>query len=111
MAKRVLTGEVAHETNTFSKVPTDLAAFARGALLGANEIPAARRGTRTSMGATFKAADRFGWALIHPILAHANPSGLVTDAAFEHFAALLLADAANVDGMLLHLHGAMVTQS
>ena len=111
MAKRVLTGEVAHETNTFSKLRTDLAAFRRGALLGANEIPAARRGTRTSLGATFKAADRFDWTLIHPILAHANPSGLVTNDAFEHFAGLLLADAANVDGMLLHLHGAMVTES
>ena len=111
MTKRVLTGEVAHETNTFSKVRTDLAAFRRGALLGANEIPAARRGTRTSMGATFEAADKFGWGLLHPILAHANPSGLVTDAAFEHCAELLLADAGKVDGMLLHLHGAMVTQS
>ncbi len=111
MAKLVLTAEVAHETNTFSKVRTDLAAFRRGALLGANEIPAARRGTRSSMGATFEAADRFGWNLRHPILAHANPSGLVTDAAFAHFADLLLADAADVDGMLLHLHGAMVTET
>ena len=111
MAFRVLTGEVAHETNTFSILRTGLDAFRRGALLTANEIPAARRGTKSSIGATFEAADKFGWSLAHPILAHANPSGLVTDEAFEYFAGLLLAEATGVDGMLLHLHGAMVTET
>jgi len=65
---RVLTGEFAHETNTFSVVPTMLDNFRRGHLLTANEIPAQRRGTRSSLGATFEAADKFGWTLIHPLL-------------------------------------------
>ena len=111
MAFRVLTGELAHETNTFSILRTGLDAVRRGALLTANEIPAARRGTKSSIGATFEAADEFGWSLTHPILAHANPSGLVTDEAFEYFAGLLLAAAPGMDGILLHLHGAMVTES
>ena len=111
MAFRVLTGELAHETNTFSILRTGLDAFRRGALLTANEIPAARRGTKSSIGATFEAADEFGWSLTHPILAHANPSGLVTDEAFEYFAGLLLAAAPGMDGILLHLHGEMVTES
>jgi hypothetical protein len=45
---RVPTGEFAHQTNTFSVVPTMLDNFRRGHLLTANEISAQRRGTRSS---------------------------------------------------------------
>jgi microcystin degradation protein MlrC len=79
-----------------------------------NEIPAAFRGTRSALGATFEAADKYGWTLIHPVSANANPSGLVTDDAFEQIGGMIL-DAAErqgpIDGVLLHLHGAMVVAS
>ncbi|MGH7095544.1 MAG: M81 family metallopeptidase, partial [Stellaceae bacterium] len=56
--------------------------------------------------------DKYGWTLIHPISASANPSGKVTREAFDELCATLI-DAARaqgpVDGALLHLHGAMVT--
>jgi len=110
--KRVLTGRFMHETNTFSRVPTDMAAFRRRDYHGENEIPAAFRGTRSALGATFEAAEEFGWTLIHPVSASANPSGRVTDDAFETIAALILGavdDKGPIDGVLLHLHGAMVT--
>jgi microcystin degradation protein MlrC len=113
MSKRVLTAQVMHETNTFSKVPTDLDSFRRNYFLSENEIPGARRGTRTALGASFEAADKFGWTLTHPVAASANPSGLVTKAAFEHLAGMLLQGvtrASKLDGMLLHLHGAMVAE-
>jgi microcystin degradation protein MlrC len=110
--RRVLTAEIAHETNTFSIVPTTLDSFRRSRLIGGNEIPAARRGTHTAMGASFEAAERFGWTLSHPVVAGANPSGTVTDAAFDTLADMLLAGAeGGIDGALLHLHGAMVTES
>ncbi len=109
VAHTVLTGGISHETNTFNRVATTLEHFRRGTLLGANEIPAARGGTRTAMGATFEAAERYGWSLAHPILAAANPSGTVTDETFETLVAPLVAAAPGVDGVLLHLHGAMVT--
>jgi microcystin degradation protein MlrC len=111
MGYRVLTGGVSHETNTFSMAPTGLDNFRRGTLLTANEIPGARRGTRSAIGATFEAADKFGWTLSHPVVASANPSGKVTNEAYEKLVGMLLDGADGIDGALLHLHGAMVTES
>jgi len=111
---RVLTGRFMHETNTFSRIRTDMAEWRRRDFHRANEIPAAFRGTRSALGATFEAADRFGWTLVHPISANANPSGIVSDAAFEEIGGAILAaarDQGPIDGVLLHLHGAMVVDS
>ncbi len=114
MAKRVLAARFMHETNTFSRVPTDMAAFRRRDFHLGNEIPAAYRGTRSAFGATFEAADTFGWHLVHPISTAANPSGLVTREAFEEVVAHMVRAASAqgpFDGVLLHLHGAMVTET
>ncbi|HVC53881.1 MAG TPA: M81 family metallopeptidase [Stellaceae bacterium] len=111
---RVLTGRFMHETNTFSRVKTDMNEWRRRDFHRDNEIPAAFRGTRSALGATLEAADRFGWALVHPISANANPSGIVTDDAFETIGGAIVAaarDQGPFDGVLLHLHGAMVTDS
>jgi microcystin degradation protein MlrC len=112
--KRVLTARFMHETNTFSRVPTDMAVIRRRDYHLENEIPEAFRGTRSAFGATFEAADKFGWTLVHPISANPNPSGIVTDDAFEAIAETIL-DAIGkkgpIDGALLHLHGAMVSES
>jgi microcystin degradation protein MlrC len=110
---RVLAACIMHETNTFSRQQTDLAAFRRRDFHIGREIPALYRGTRSAMGATFEAAERFGWIVAHPVCAAANPSGPVTRHAFETLMDLLLGCAqeqAPIDGALLHLHGAMVTQ-
>ena len=113
-AKRVLAARFMHETNTFSRVKTDLAAFRRRDHHLGNEIPDALRGTRSAFGATFEAAETFGWTLAHPISTAANPSGLVTADAFDRVSELILQAAAEqgpFDGVLLHLHGAMVTEA
>lgn len=113
MAKRVLAARIMHETNTFSRVLTDMAAFRRRDFHLDNEIPAAYRDTRSAFGATFEAADKFGWTVVHPISASANPSGLVTGEAFEEISRLVLEAARRkgpIDGALLHLHGAMVVE-
>jgi microcystin degradation protein MlrC len=112
--KRVLTGRFMHETNTFSVQKTDIATWRRRDFHRDNEIPAAFRGTRSALGATFEAADKYGWTLIHPVSANANPSGIVTDDAFEQIGGLILTAAEQqgpIDGVLLHLHGAMVVES
>jgi microcystin degradation protein MlrC len=111
---RVLTARFMHETNTFSRVPTDMAAFRRRDFHRDNEIPEAFYGTRSALGATFEAADKFGWSLVHPVSANPNPSGIVADQAFETITAMILeavADKGAIDGALLHLHGAMVSGS
>jgi microcystin degradation protein MlrC len=103
-----------HETNTFSIVKTDLAMWRRRDFHTENEIPSVFRDTRSALGATFEAADKYGWTLIHPVSANANPSGTVTDDAFDSIAGLFVAAAERqgpIDGALLHLHGAMVTES
>src|SRR5690242_19162541 len=113
-AKRVLTGRFMHETNTFSVQRTDMSVWRRRDFHRDNEIPLAFRGTRSALGATFAAADKYGWPLIHPVSANANPSGIVSDEAFEEIGGLLLAAAERqrpIDGVLLHLHGAMVVNS
>src|SRR5689334_11123123 len=103
-----------HETNTFSRVLTDMAMVRRRDYHLENEIPAAFRGTRSAFGATFEAADEFGWILVHPVSANPNPSGIVTDEAFETIAAMIVDAVASkgpIDGALLHLHGAMVSRA
>ncbi|HEX3536891.1 MAG TPA: M81 family metallopeptidase [Stellaceae bacterium] len=114
MPKRVLTGRFMHETNTFSVQKTDMALWRRRDFHRDNEIPVAFRGTRSALGATFEAADKYGWTLVHPVSANANPSGTVTDEAFEEIGGLIVAAAERqgpIDGVLLHLHGAMVVDS
>src|SRR6201996_6100646 len=88
--KRVLTARFMRETNTFSRVPTDMAMIRRRDYHLENEIPEAFRATRSAFGATFEAADKFGWSLVHPVSANPNPSGIVTDEAFETIAGMIL---------------------
>ena len=111
---RILIARFMHETNTFSRVKTDMALIRRRDFHLENEIPQAFRGTRSALSATFEAADKYGWTLVHPVSANPNPSGIVTDDAFEQIAGMILevADTKGpVDGALLHLHGAMFTKS
>src|ERR1700693_6019836 len=103
-----------HETKTFRVKKTDMAMGRRRDFHRVNEIPTAFRGTRSALGATFEASDKYGWTLTHPISANANPSGTVTDDAFEQIGGMMLEAAERqkpIDGVLLHLHGAMVVDS
>ncbi|WP_162820378.1 M81 family metallopeptidase [Microvirga calopogonii] len=108
---RVLVAEFMHETNTFSVQATDESAFRNSCYYLDNDIPGAFADTRTSMGAAFEAAEKFGWSVIHPIVTSANPSGRVTDAFFDAVSERILNVCDGVDGVLLHLHGSMSTQS
>ncbi|RRH72804.1 M81 family metallopeptidase [Falsigemmobacter faecalis] len=106
---RLLIAQVNHETNTFSPLPTLLAAFRP--VYGAEALAAAR-GKQTPVGAFLDWAERRGFEVTCPILAHAFPSGPVADAAFEQICdAILSALDDSIDMVLLDLHGAMVTRS
>lgn len=113
---RLLIAMMMHETNTFSPVPTDLQRFA----LGQGQEPprgeaavAAFRGTGTATGAFIDLAEKAGASLELAIAAHAAPSGLVHDDAYEAMSQVILQAVAQggFDGILLDLHGAMVSQS
>ena len=105
-----------HETNTFSTLPTTLEHFGTGA--GSAAPPSGDAAIATygetdfAFAALRDAALTRGHEVEVPIAAYAEPSGKVTDAAFEAIAgAICNAVAAGCDALLLDLHGAMVTES
>lgn len=103
-----------HETNTFSPVPTPLARFATGQAQPLEGTAAldAFRGTGSALGAFIALAEAEAAQIVLPIAAHAWPSGPVDDDAFEHIATRICAAVAEgCDGVMLDLHGAMVTRS
>jgi len=111
---KLVIAQMKHETNTYSPVPTPLARFAHGSDTppeGSAAI-AAYRGTGTALGAFIELAEAAGAQFTVPIAAGAWPSGPVHDRAFDHIAQRICdAVARGCDGVLLDLHGAMVTQS
>jgi microcystin degradation protein MlrC len=113
---RLLLAMMKHETNTFSPVVTDLARFSRAGGSapdsGASAV-AAYRGTGTVTGAYIEIAEREGAEFELAIAADAWPSGPVEDQAYEAMCATILAAVkrGGWDGILLDLHGAMVTRS
>src|SRR5712692_5401066 len=113
-AMRLLIAMMKHETNTFSPVPTPLARFGHGPgpLYGEAAVEA-YRGTGSGLGAYLDLAEREGAEIVLPIAAGAPPSRPVEDAAFEHIAGVICDAVAKggYDGIMLDLHGAMVTES
>jgi microcystin degradation protein MlrC len=111
---RLLIAMMKHETNTFSPVPTPLARFGHGPgpLYGEAAVQA-YRGTGSGLGAYLDLAAREGAEVVLPIAASAPPSRPVEDAAYEHIAGVICDAVAKGgwDGIMLDLHGAMVTES
>ena len=111
---RFLIAMMKHETNTFSPVPTPLSRFGRGTgPLKGDAAIAAYRGTGTAIAAYLELAKRAGAAVELPIAGEAWPSGPVEDAAYQHMSDAICAavERGGFDGILLDLHGAMVTES
>ncbi len=112
--RRVLSAEIAHETNTFSILPTTLESYRSRLYYEGDEIAAAMGGAACEIAAHLDAAERHGWQLVQPIAARATPSGKTTAAAWAHLSGLVLAACDTggkpFDGVILALHGAMVTE-
>jgi microcystin degradation protein MlrC len=118
MPFRVAAAQIAHETNVFSSVPTDYAAFvASGLSVGPREIVASRAETNTEVGGFIRAAGTQGFDLLPIVSVWATPSGRVTRDGIERLIQMLedgLREAqaeGPLDGVLLALHGAMVTET
>ncbi|HVK05448.1 MAG TPA: M81 family metallopeptidase, partial [Armatimonadaceae bacterium] len=107
---RILVAGLYHETNTFLPDATPLADFeerAGAALLAAE-------GDGSPLGCALEEARARGWDVMPAVDLRATPSGTVEDAVVARFRAGLAAIAAEatpVDGVLLILHGAMVSES
>src|SRR5919112_997538 len=116
MTFRVAAAQIAHETSAFSVVKTDLAAFAASGIDLGQDVIEASRGTNTEFGGFITGATAHGFDLIPILSVWATPSGLVTVEAIEQLTGLLggglrrAMTEGPLDGVLLALHGAMVTE-
>jgi len=111
MTYKILSAEIAHESNTFSRIATDQQAFRNCFYLGADEALAQRGVANTELAGFNDCAREYGWRLQHVHSVAAGPSGKVTRAAFDWLCDPLVAalEQADHDGIILGLHGAMVT--
>ena len=109
---RIAAAQIQHETNAFSSTPTDLAAFERSGLRYGPAIEPVERGTNTAFGGFLAAADAMDIDLIPIVSVWATPSGTVTadtlDTLVDRLTAGLLLH--EPDGVVLALHGAMVSE-
>ncbi|MCC6312815.1 MAG: M81 family metallopeptidase, partial [Thermomicrobiales bacterium] len=115
MPIRVAAAQIAHETNVFSVVPTDSAAFAASGLRFGDEIIPAHRKTNSEFAGFITGAARERFELLPLLAVWATPSGLVTAEAIDQLTTALTDGLKRalaigpLDGVLLALHGAMVT--
>ena len=110
---RFFIGMLAHETNTFSSIPTDRRQFEAHDLRYGGELLEAYRDTGTCLGGMIAAAQALNIALAPSLAATASPAGRVTKEFYAEARDRLLADlktAGPLDGVLLDLHGAMVVE-
>ncbi|MBT4137090.1 MAG: M81 family metallopeptidase [Candidatus Latescibacteria bacterium] len=106
-------GAFAHETNTFSTVPTDLESFRAQTYLQGEEVAEVQRGTETVVGGFLDVLEQRGDEVVYTVSSHATPSGLVTREAFDTIGGQIVEGIAanrDADGILLALHGAMVVE-
>lgn len=110
---RIAVGGIYHESNTFIAQPMTLARFSESQLHYGADILPNWRGTCSEMAGFLEAADRFHFEAIPTLMAWGMPSGTVTNEAFESLLSDLVArlrSGAPLDGVLLSLHGAMVSE-
>ena len=105
---KIVVAMMMHETNTFSPVPTPLAAFRP--LSGAAAIKEFKD-TNTQLGGFLHAAQEMGAEVTVPIAAGAHPSGYVERAAYEDMCDAIVGGIRDgCDAAFLALHGAMVAE-
>ena len=110
---RIAVGCIGHETNTFSPVITTIDNFKKGSYHRGDEIIEAFQGTRTITGGFLDVAEQLNLQPVPLLWTFATPSGMVDQAAYQTLKTeflTLLQNAGELDGILLDLHGAMVTE-
>ncbi|KAF1050102.1 M81 family metallopeptidase [Xylophilus sp.] len=108
---RVFCAGIGTETNTFSPLPTGLDSFRSAGYHPGGQHPAAMSRYAGPLFVARERAPKEGWTVLEGLFANAQPSGLVTRAAYESLRDELLSDLRKslpVDVVLLGLHGAMV---
>jgi microcystin degradation protein MlrC len=116
MARIAIAGFL-HETNTFAKTHTGFDAFVTAdawpGLVFGNDLLKSVAGTNIASAGFIEEAGKQGHTLLPLLWASANPSGVVTQHAYEKIWSLLaqeLGKAGQIDALFLDLHGAMVAE-
>ncbi|MDZ7706001.1 MAG: M81 family metallopeptidase [Trueperaceae bacterium] len=110
---KIVIGEVSHETNTFSNVPTDEALFRLREWSHGDAIIDEHRGVRDSLGGMVDRAEALGIEVVGSFAATAAPAGTIPRKTFETLRDELvsgIAAAGEVDAVCLSLHGAGVAE-
>ena len=113
MAYRIAVGGLLHETHTFAPTPTTLEDF-RTTWHAGSDLLSSLRGTQTGVGGMIDGSENRGWTPIPTFYAAAMPAGTVTESAYEALKTEMCTRtraAMPLDGILLHLHGAMVSET
>jgi microcystin degradation protein MlrC len=114
MAKRVLIGSIKQETNGFNRNTTPYAAYEKQGLNVGDRLFEVYSDVNLELGGFIEVGRREGWELIPSVASFAPPSGPVEDEAFDRLVGILEETARKampLDGVLLALHGSMVTES
>lgn len=107
---RIAIAGFSHESNTFASLPTRVEDFRvhEGA-----DLVDWYAGTFHEMAGFIAGAGEYSFDLVPLLGADATPSGTVTAEAYEHFTGRIIGGLqanGNLDGVLLGLHGAMVSE-
>lgn len=108
---RVFAASLSCETNTFSPLPTGLAAFHERVYFPGGAHPAQMTHCSGPLWVARQRCQEWGWELVEGLVASAMPGGTTTRLAYESLRDQLLRDlqaALPVNLVLLGLHGAMV---
>ena len=111
---RIAIGGIQHESNSFSTAKTTVADFERNSLTRDDDVVSTWAQSQHEVGGFIEGAERFGFDLYPTLFTVSTPSGPVTAEAFEELTGELikrLGMAPLLDGMLLALHGAMVSEN
>lgn len=102
-----------HESNTFAITPTTVQNFKDAALHTGVDLIPHWKDAHHEMGGFIEGAQTHGCELVPVLMAWATPSGPLTADTYEHIVGDLLSGlkkTAPFDGLLLALHGAMVSE-
>jgi microcystin degradation protein MlrC len=113
---RIAIAGLMHESNTFSRTPTDRQAFESASLRYGPALIAEWKDAHHEMGGFIEGAGRFGYELEPIVMAWATPAGPVTDDVLDLVCGRIIEQlrgrprsaGGDLDGLLLALHGAMV---
>ena len=110
---RVAIGSIMHESNTFTPALTDLDAFRQTQYLAGDEILRYHRGRPSEIGGMLAVLEAANVEVVPTVSALAMPHGVVTAGTYARLRAELLesiAGSAELDAVLLALHGSMTVE-